>query len=47
MSGKENLSPDDDDELVLRCKRGELEAFEALVIKHQKKMLNIAFRMAG
>jgi len=47
MSGKENLSPDDDYELVSRCKRGDLEAFEALVIKHQKKMLNIAFRMAG
>jgi RNA polymerase sigma-70 factor (ECF subfamily) len=47
MSGKENHSPDDDDDLVSRCKRGDLEAFETLVIKHQKKMLNIAFRMAG
>ena len=47
MSGKENYGPDDDYELVSRCKRGDLEAFEALVIKHQKKMLNIAFRMAG
>lgn len=47
MSDKENYSPDDDYELVRRCKEGELEAFEALVIKHQKKMLNVAFRMVN
>ena len=47
MSDKENYSPDDDYELVRRCKEGELEAFEALVIKHQKKMLNVAFRMVS
>jgi len=47
MSGKENYSPDNDYELVSRCKKGELDAFEALVIKHQGKMLNTAFRMVG
>ncbi len=47
MSGKENRSPDDDYELVTRCKKGDLDAFETLVIKHQKKMLNIAFRITG
>ena len=44
MSEKEKY-PDDDHELVCRCKRGDLDAFETLVIKHQKKMFNIAFRM--
>jgi len=47
MSGKENYSPDNDYELVSRCRKGDLEAFEALVVKHQKKMLNTAFRMVG
>jgi len=47
MGEKEKYKPDDDNELVSRCKRGDLEAFETLVIKHQKKMLNIAFRMVN
>ncbi len=47
MSEKEKYNLDDDNELVCRCKRGELDAFEALVIKHQKKMFNIAFRMVN
>ena len=47
MSGKESSNPDNDNELVSRCKKGDLDAFEALVIKHQKKMLNTAFRMVG
>ena len=47
MSGKEDYSPDNDNELVSRCRKGELDAFEALVIKHQGKMLNTAFRMVG
>ncbi len=47
MSGKENYSPDNDYELVSRCRKGDLDAFEALVIKHQRKMLNTAFRMVG
>ena len=47
MSEKEKYNFDDDNELVCRCKRGELDAFETLVIKHQKKMFNIAFRMVN
>ncbi len=38
---------DDDAGFVARCRRGDTEAFAALVRRHQKKMLNIAFRMIG
>jgi RNA polymerase sigma-70 factor (ECF subfamily) len=47
MSEKGTYNPDDDNELVSRCKSGDLDAFETLVIKHQKKMFNIAFRMVN
>jgi RNA polymerase sigma-70 factor, ECF subfamily len=47
MSGKENQSKDNDYELVSRCRKGDLDAFEALVVRHQRKMLNTAFRMVG
>jgi RNA polymerase sigma-70 factor (ECF subfamily) len=46
MSEKK-YNPDDDNELVSRCKKGDLDAFETLVLKHQKKMFNIAFRMVN
>ncbi len=39
--------PDDDAALVSSAQTGDLQAFEQLVIKHQKKMLNIAYRMLG
>ncbi len=38
---------DDDAGFVARCQRGETEAFSILVRRHQKKMLNIAYRMIG
>ena len=38
---------DDDAGFVARCRRGDTEAFTVLVRRHQKKMLNIAFRMIG
>ncbi len=38
---------DEDDELVRLCQKGDMEAFESLVEKHQKKILNIAHRMTG
>jgi len=42
------VSPEDDDAgFVARCRRGDTEAFAVLVGRHQKKMLNIAFRMIG
>jgi RNA polymerase sigma-70 factor (ECF subfamily) len=43
-----NRIPDDDDaDAVLRCQKGDAEAFEVLVDRHQKRMLNVAFRMLG
>lgn len=38
---------DEDLKYVLLCQKGETDAFEVLVERHQKKMLNIAFRMTG
>ena len=38
---------DDDAGFVASCQRGETEAFSVLVRRHQKKMLNIAYRMIG
>ena len=41
---KEDTTDGSDDDLrhVSLCKKGNIEAFEYLVGKHQKKMLNIA-----
>lgn len=36
---------DEDYSLVLRCQRGDVDAFEELVVKYQKKMVNLAYRM--
>lgn len=47
MTADEVSAHDEDAALVALCKRGDLDAFEELVKKHQKKMLNIAFRMTG
>lgn len=44
---RKNTVVDDDNELVLLSKKGDLDAFEKLVNRHQKKMLNIAYRMTG
>ncbi|HXX56727.1 MAG TPA: sigma-70 family RNA polymerase sigma factor [Thermodesulfovibrionales bacterium] len=41
------MRADEDFEYVSLCKKGDLEAFEALVQKYQKRMLNIALRMTG
>ena len=38
---------DEDDLFVLRCRKGNADAFEVLVARHQKKMLNIAYRLMG
>ena len=40
-------SADDDAGLVERSRQGDMDAFEQLVIKHQKRMLNIAYRLIG
>jgi len=38
---------DGDCELVSSCQKGDTDAFEVLVKRYQKKMLNIAYRMTG
>jgi RNA polymerase sigma-70 factor, ECF subfamily len=38
---------DEDAEAVSLCKEGNVDAFESLVGKYQKKMFNIAYRMIG
>ena len=43
----EQTTTDDDAGLVELSQKGDLGAFEQLVKKHQKKMFNIAFRIAG
>lgn len=47
MKEEEKIKTDEDYELVSLCKKGDADAFEVLVKKHQKKMLNIAYRMIG
>jgi RNA polymerase sigma-70 factor, ECF subfamily len=44
---KEAAANDEDLKYVILCQKGETNAFEVLVERHQKKMLNIAFRMMG
>lgn len=36
-----------DDELARACRRGDTAAFECLVRRHQRMLLNVAFRMTG
>lgn len=37
----------EDFDLVARCKQGDTDAFEPLVKKYQRKMVNIAYRIIG
>lgn len=47
MKGKNQSVADEDSRLVALCRKGNLNAFESLVRKHEKNMLNIAYRMIG
>ncbi len=44
---KKAIGEDDDLKYVVLCQKGNADAFEILVERHQKKMFNIAFRMMG
>jgi len=45
IDSKKTIDADKDIEFVLACQKGDAEAFGFLVERHQKKMLNIAYRM--
>jgi RNA polymerase sigma-70 factor (ECF subfamily) len=47
IRGMKQPIEDGDHEFVSLCKKGDVEAFEVLVKKHQKAMFNIAYRMLG
>jgi RNA polymerase sigma-70 factor (ECF subfamily) len=47
IDSKKAANEDDDLKYVILCQQGGTQAFEVLVERHQKKMLNIAFRMTG
>ena len=41
----DKLIKDEDAKFVALCKKGDVDAFENLVVKHQKRALNIAYRI--
>jgi RNA polymerase sigma-70 factor (ECF subfamily) len=47
IDSKKAANEDEDLKYVILCQQGGTQAFEVLVERHQKKMLNIAFRMTG
>jgi RNA polymerase sigma-70 factor (ECF subfamily) len=47
MNKRRLHTPDEDAALVASWRTGEFASFEALVHRHQKRMLNIAFRITG
>ena len=47
MKERIQKATDEDTEMVSLSKKGDTDAFEVLVNKYQKKMLNIAYRMIG
>jgi RNA polymerase sigma-70 factor (ECF subfamily) len=47
MREEKKKTTDEDYELVSFCKKGDVDAFEVLVKKHQRRMVNIAYRMIG
>jgi RNA polymerase sigma-70 factor (ECF subfamily) len=44
---KKKQTRDEDLEFVASCQEGDVDAFEVLVRRHQKRMLNIAYRTIG
>lgn len=47
IDNKKLTTKDEDLKYVVLCQKGDTEAFDVLVERHQKKMLNIAYRMMG
>ena len=47
MNKKMESEFDSDYETILCCQKGDIDAFEEIVRKYQKKMFNISFRMIG
>lgn len=47
IDNKKVTTGDDDLKYVVLCRKGDTEAFAVLVERHQKKMLNIAYRILG
>ncbi len=45
--GANTFDTADDTALVQACRKGDLTAFEQLVARHQRTMLNIAYRITG
>jgi RNA polymerase sigma-70 factor, ECF subfamily len=45
--GKRTPGADEDFEAVAKCRKGDVDSYEILVEKYQKRMLNIAYRMIG
>jgi RNA polymerase sigma-70 factor (ECF subfamily) len=48
MKAKERIDrTGEDEEFVSLCQKGDVDAFEVLVYRHQKRMFNLAYRMIG
>ncbi len=47
MRGRQQSGLDEDMDIVASVKKGNINEYEKLVEKHQKRMLNIAYRMIG
>ncbi len=47
MQGSEQSGPGEDIEVVASIKGGEIDQFERLVVKYQRMLFNIAYRMTG
>lgn len=47
MKEHRQAADDEDHDIVSSCRKGDIDVFEALVVKYQKKMLNVAYRMTG
>ena len=47
MAGRKKKDFDEDEPMIHACQKGDVDAFEVLVKKHQKRMYNIAYRLIG